>query len=380
MKTLTTFIVVICVSLGASCALSACGPEGAVRLGPDSAGASRAAGERQAPGVARKSPMPAGRYGSNNDELRLVNPRRNELDEAVEELTRRYARSDEAERARTRDSISTEELTVLEVFAGRAAVFGMRERRAEWLAAGVTAVAMLEMKRIDFRDLNGHLCRLYHAAARVGADQSKLFGDAARLAEPEIAEFIRKYSEPGRVENTCSACGVYEVETEGGVGFIMCWYEPYNPTYELKHVAIDVARLVGREYDTTPSVASEFPANWLEGVDDDALRRAEGRVRAAASVHTLGRRGQDADAAFVSGTFMVFIVELADEESAQALLGIARRKKVPDYVLAGLAERRLFCLVIASTSTTGGERFETGESLSRFTPGLAEILRRYAKH
>jgi hypothetical protein len=76
--------------------------------------------------------------------------------------------------------------------------------------------------------------------------------------------------------------------------------------------------------------------------------------------------------------FIIFLVEVADESAAKALLELSKKKNPTDYCMLGLAERNLFCLVVSRSSFAGKYAFETSESLARFSNGIAGILRRHA--
>jgi hypothetical protein len=162
-----------------------------VVLGTELLKAEEAEKRRKASGVAGVSPMPPGKYEFSGEELGLVNPKPNALDSAITELCRRYAQSDAATRERMRRSIDADDLYTLQTFADRAAVFALRERSAARLADGLTAIALIETERVDFRDLYTSVGLLHYTAVRIRADHRKLFGGAAALAEPRTAEIIR---------------------------------------------------------------------------------------------------------------------------------------------------------------------------------------------
>lgn len=337
--------------------------------------------------AAGKSPMPRVRHEVRWEELALVRPKPNADDEAVAELCRRYARSNAPARARMRRALSEYDLGVLDGFAGRAAVFGLRERSAEKIADGLTALAMIEGRRTDYRDIIVTLGLLNHSAVRIGADAGKLFRDAAALAEPVTSRIIVEFNRRSpAAKDMHDVSGYAEVETEAGVGFISFGIDEYDPTYDLKKVAIAVADLLlADKYDpTTVEVGSNLPPVWLESDDDNTrLERAMGSVRAGAKV------GGDLRQFDTSHMFIVFILELSDESSARTLLslseelGPSREKDIekgpPGYSMLGVAEGRLFCLVVASPSAEGAKPVESRRSLVRFEEGLAEILRRAAK-
>ena len=370
-----------CVAVLAACAQSK--PEKKqepVVLGTEALKAEEAESRRKASGEAGKSPMPAGGYEFNREELGLVNPKPNALDAALTELCRRYARSDAQARAQMRRSISMDEFYTLLSFAGRMAVFGLRERSAARLADGLTAIALIEKERVDFRDLYGPLGLLYYSAVQIGADPKKLFRDAVALAEPETAEIVSAGLSWTAKEADARSAGYEVVETEGGVGFVGWFYpEKYEPTYDLKRAVVDVARLVaadGKYRPVTPWVGYDFSGHLLKKGDDAALERALGSVRAAANVDAFLAPDIRPQEEFQQ--LDVYLVETADEESARTLLDAARARKPSDFHLLALREGRLFCLLVADAMTDGTKEFETPESLRRFERGLSEILRRHA--
>lgn len=351
-------------------------------LGKERLKASEAEAQRKERGDAGKSPMPPGQYQLSREEFSLVNPKPNDFDAALAELSRRYAQSDAPARAEMRRAIEMEQLYTLLKFANRAAVFALRERSAARLTDGFSAIAMVEQERVDYRDILWALATLHHSAARIGANPEKLFRDAAALAEPETAELILGFlKQPAKDKDLRDAWGRVEVETEAGVGLMGWGFMKYEPTRDLKKVAVDVARLVAADKyeDVDAAVAEELPPNWLEteGGDNAALDRALRKARAGASVH--GNLAPGAHPQHNDQMFVIWLIELEDEASARALLDLADKKKSAGYGMLALAEGRLFCLLVARSFTVGVESFETNESVRRFSAGLAEIMRRHAK-
>jgi len=239
---------------------------------------------------------------------------------------------------------------------------------------------MVEAGRTDYRDVLMTISLLHHTARRVGAAPEKLFREAAAVADKDtaalLAGFIRR---PARDKDLRASWGREEVETEGGVGFIGWEFEPYEPTYDLKRVAVEVARLVAADKygPVSASVAAKLWPVWLQGADDAALERALGKARAGASVTGHLRPGEHPQ--HESQQFTVFLVELSDEASARTLLDLSRGRPPSDVASLGLAEGRLFCLVIARAFAEGARPFETAASLRRFSAGLSDILRRHTK-
>jgi hypothetical protein len=389
MKASRTNILITVLLIAAACALATAPRAASAQkkrrkkavavIGAERAKADAAERRRVARGDAGPSPMPPGEYDVRPEELGLIRPKPNAYEAALAEMCKRYARADAQTRARTRRALTEEDLSMLIGFGERAAVFGLRERSAERIADGLTALAMIEEERVDFRDALVALSLLNYSAVKIGADASKLFRDAAALAEPETAKlFIEFNGRTPEQKDLRTAWGQEEIETEAGVGFIGRDIEKYDPTYDLKKIAVGVADLLlsDKYQPTSVEIATALPPGWLETRDNSRLERAMRAVRAGASVSASLREGVHPRGE--SQMFTAFIVELADEQSARELLSLSREKKPTDYHMLGVAEGRLFCLVVARSFEVGVKSFETRESLNRFSEGLAAVLRRHA--
>jgi hypothetical protein len=189
-----------------------------------------------------------------------------------------------------------------------------------------------------------------------------------------IIGFIKR---PPEKKDLRSAWGYEEVETEEGIGFIEWMGEEYNPTYDLKKIALEISDFIATDkyQPRSVTIATGLPEVWLKSVDDDALDRALKTVRGAASISADLR--PEAHPEHASQMFTVFLVEVADESAAQTLIDISKKKKTSNYCMLGLAKGRLFCLVIARSFVAGVKSFETPESLTRFSKGTVEILIRH---
>ncbi len=320
--------------------------------------------------------MPGQKYDYQGDELGLLRPRQVPLDSALAELTREFAKADARIRATIRGSISMDEFYRLLTFSQRAAVFALRERSIGWVTNGLTAIAMIEAERVDFRDILVALSLLNHAAERIGEDANRLFREASRLAEPEVARLIEEFITWSPKEKSLrSSWGHDEVKIDGQVGLIGWGFRAYHPTRDLTKAIVEIADFIRKDKYSPHSVeiATELPAVWLETKDNAALEKALKAIRACASVSAGLRPGEHADAG--SQMFSVFLVETADESTAGVLLKVSQKKKPEDYALIGVAEKNLFCLVVARSWVVGVESFETTDKLRRFSQGLTDILR-----
>ena len=327
------------------------------------------------------SPLPDTEYDFWRGDLSLVRPTPSRLDGDIRSICRQYALSNADERSEIRHSISMDQFYTLINFAKRSAVFGLREAKDDLVSDGLTAIAMIEQERVDVRDILWCLGLLYHAGNKAGGNADEMFRSAAALAEPEVAGFFVNFTEQTpEYRNLRASWGYDEVQTDDGVGFIGWGFDDYNPSIDLKSTIIDIAELVASD-SYQPSqieVATELPDVWLGGQDNATSKRVFSAIRAGAFVSA--SLHPDKHAEHDSQQFTVFLVETAYESDAQSLLKLAESNKSSNHCKTALANSRLFCLVVARSFVDGVDAYETSESLTRFSDGLAAILERHARN
>jgi hypothetical protein len=331
-----------------------------------------------------KTLLPARRYDDSRCERSLWNPVPVPLDSELAGIARRYAASDAAGRARMRDLVNDEYYYELLTFAERAAVFALRERGTEYVRDGLAAIAMIEPARNHPYDtsVSGQVALLYHASLRIGADAAALLREAAALADERVARILDGFPDrpPGEIDLRASWL-LEEVQTPGGPGFIRRGIHDYQPTLDLVSAGVEMLDVLARDEYRPCSlrIAEDLPSMWLRtggSPDPGAVSRALHTVRAVAMVDTHLRpevhRRHDAQ------SLLVFLLELANEQDARTLQDASRQVRHPGAALLGMAEGRLFCLVVARSYVHFVKSYETTERIARFHAPLSAILSRYA--
>ncbi|HKS39959.1 MAG TPA: hypothetical protein VJX74_05045, partial [Blastocatellia bacterium] len=150
-------------------------------------------------------------------------------------------------------------------------------------------------------------------------------------------------------------------------------------TFDFKKISMEIGDLISADkYQPADiSIASDLPSYWLESADNTLLTKALSSVKAGASIH--GRLRPKEDPSYESHILMIFLVEVEDESTAQTLLELSQKKKHTDYSMIGIAQDRLFCLVVARSFVQGVKSFETPESTARFSKGIKDILSKNLK-
>jgi len=329
------------------------------------------------------SPLPANlHYDRSLGDLDISDPVKSLLDDELSALCRRFATSDPSGRARLRGSASLDDFYTLLSFSRRSAVFAMRDRRAEHIVDGLTAIAMIEPDRIDVRDALVALSLLHHAARVIGANPEDLFGTAAALAEPRMSQLILGFlKRPEDERDIQKSWGYTAVETKAGLGFLGWGIESYQPTYPLDQIGLALAQLMrGDKYQPTDvTLASNLPAVWLSSIDDGVLKQALTSVRAVVTINGNLRPQESPD--YQSQTLIIFLAELSDETAAGSLFQLSEKKRnrPNDFAMVGAKEGRLFCLAVERSFMAGKAPFETPVTMRRFSTGVAEALKRYVQ-
>jgi hypothetical protein len=312
--------------------------------------------------------------------MEAIDPHWLPLDDKLTEICRRFAGSDAVTRATMRTSISMEDFYTLFEFAHRSAVFAMRDNQSSHIIDGLTAIAIIELKRVDFRDALVRLALLYNAAIKIGDNPNTLVRRAIALAEPDTCALMEGFINRSPNDKDLSKWGYVVVETENGPGLVASRFKAYAPTCPTDRIAFELAQLIEADkYRAGVELQTDLPSFWLSGVDDGNLAQALQLVVAGA--HVRGHLRPDTSPQVpgdpVRQMLLLFLVELADQSTAESLDALARAKCARENSFSMLAIRngRLFCLVISSSAVYGENPFETASSLARFGPSIEAILR-----
>jgi hypothetical protein len=348
-------------------------------LGQQSADALSQEQARLKAGNPPPSPFPNGEYEARPGECELLNPAPSDLDTQIRKACKTFSSLPQNERRKFTASISMDEFYRLITFARRSAVFALRGKDADLLQDALSALAMIETKRTDFRDVVWVLALLHHTAAQIGLDADSLIRRTSQLAEPETAKLFSDFtSGSARHKSLRDSWGYLEVETQFGRGFVRCGFRPYAPRTDLLRIAIKIASILDTDSYRTDSIeiATELPDVWLKTSDPSPLKEALSKVLGGATINA--RLLAEKHAAAHAQQFTIFLVETDSPETTSVLLKLSQAKRPKDLsmlgVMLGVAVERVFSLVIARSFVQGTDAFENGDSLNRFQKQIQRAI------
>jgi len=321
--------------------------------------------------------LPQEDYSTIKHRYSLIDPVINSLDKKLKEIAQAFSKTEKNQRNKIIVSLSSEEIDTLLMFGKRVAVFALRGGSADWINAGLAACAMIDVKRMDYRDLYTSLGLLRHAIEKLNLNAEEIFRQTALLGTPESSKIMIHFAE--NVHNyTLYSWGYDEIETKNGVGLIWRWNDNYSPTYNLKKIGLELFDLIDkdREYIAQKIIVGGFPKVWLKTEDNEPdLNGLEHAMRGCILVD--GILAPDKYPHKRNQTLTIRVIEMENKEQAKQLAIFAAEKKPTTYVMEGIKTANLFCLVTARSIMKEVENFETQESIKRFSKGINEILVKY---
>jgi hypothetical protein len=278
-------------------------------------------------------------------------------DAVIEEFLREYALADDPARVRSR--LSEGDFYTLMTFARRCVLAALRNSAPDTVLRAFDALSVIELARVDWRDVAVTAALVSYGARRVGlAPEAVLSGPVVR-AEPALAEQLRSAA-----TSEAGSGGYDELRTATGPVLVN---GSVKGSVTLLKRALGIAEAVetdGRYEVADISVEREVPAVWLA----DTAEAARRRLRKCVSV----RADPPGDRAHF---LLVYLVEARDEADAGTIAAAAPNRVLDGTVELGIAVGRLCAVVIARTAVHGVPDIEDDTSLARLREPVAAALR-----
>jgi hypothetical protein len=318
------------------------GSAGTVVLGTELAQASEAQRRHEEAQGAQTSPLAGLRYSSN--EARSWRWADSPTDGRIKPVVTHFAVLDEAGRDLVRNSLSMDDFYTLFTFADRCALAVLRGSDATAIEAAFVSLAMIDLNRVDWRDLLMAHYLLCYAGERIGAPVADLVRRTIELAEPGCAAALREQ----RTEriNLAKSCGYREVLTAEGVALFQTDYHRFSPKADLEKIAFETAVALetkGYEIETI-NLASNLPLTWLASSEDSAIAKMVRGLSGCISIR--GTPLADPAPESSGQSLLVFLGEAASEADASEIAAGAEHASSADRTELGVASRRLCAVVI----------------------------------
>lgn len=347
------------------------GSSGTVAIGTQMARASEAQRRHEETHGVPNSPLADLRYSSIENRLwRWVD---SAVDSRIEPVVTDFAALGEAERNLVRNSLSIDDFYTLFAFARRRALAVLRGSEARQIEPAFVSIAMVDLERVDWRDLlmaNSLLC---YAGERIGAPVADLVRRTIQLADRKTAEALRR-QRTTRID-LAQSCGYREVRTSEGVALFDTGYEHFSPQANLERIAFESAVALennGYEIENI-SLARDLPLTWLNGGDGSAVATMASSLSGCVAINGVPR----ADPAPRSSgqMLLVFLGEAASERDAREIAAAAENASSPQRTELGLASRRICAVIIQSSWIADTPPMENADSLERLRGALEPLLK-----
>jgi hypothetical protein len=318
-----------------------------------------------------QSPLQA-QYESagDHDLLRLV---ASPVDDAVTGLLAPLEGVTREELARLRASLTMDDLYTLLTFAKRQAVRSLRANDPLFAETGVVALGLVDLDRVDWRDLPWAMSLPMYVLAKEGADPAASVERMAAIAQQQVSDVARELAGHRWTADELAEWGYFEVQRPGLVGFVERSIGPWMPTVDLLGAALGIAEVIDRDvYETTSiTVGGDLPEVWFPKIHRDAVERIAASAPAIAGIGTRAR--PTAGAAPESLQLTCFLAETEPDDGAR-LVGWAADNPDAFHASLALTYERFFVLLVARSFVQGTPSVETSERMERFRTPVTAVF------
>lgn len=333
--------------------------------------AANAAEERHQKRVRPPSPLAGVAYDVQRGEFSMFRFAASATDEQVAAVALRAGELDGDELTEYRGSFTQDDLYTLLAFVRRVTVRALRGD-TEDLLAGWTALGLIDVERVDWRDAAVAASLLAYGSTRAGADLDALVASASALSEPQMTAVLRDHAVSGGGE--VSVGGYREISTAEGAALVNDYGEAYAPTVDLLGIAASVSDSIEQDrYRVTDiTTGTDVAAAWLPGIDRETAEAISGRVRGCVSISAAPL--SEEPSVFPEQTLLVYVAECATREDATQLAAAARQPDTSHIAEIAICTETLTLIAIARSTVRGVAPIETTASIERLRTPLTNAL------
>lgn len=309
-------------------------------------------------------------WAGETDLARLV---RSPVDNEVRALVSAFADLEPQERALVRTSLTMANLYTVLQFSRRGAVAGLRDHDPDVSSDALHAVALIDVDRVDWRDVPGPLELAAYAVKTTGGVLNDELEQLRSMADEKVGSMIGRLQNPS-VEPTLQASGYMGVTTVHGFGLLDCWLGG-GESVGLGALLVGFADVIDADAYRTSSLTlcDGLPSVWFPKLNRPRVEAIVEGAPGGGSVSARHRPGPGADAD--AQQFTVFVLDAGTSEGANELLQLSEHVGAPTHASLALAHGAIFVLVVARSFVQGTDGVETIHSLGRFAEPFRRVLR-----
>lgn len=142
-------------------------------------------------------------------------------DERLRLIVERFLRATAVEQQQFQFSLAPEYRSLFGIYGHRAATLAVRQKSRDWLFSGLIGAVIANYVIPPKRNVDVSLAVYHHCAQKIGTPPAELFTEAARYAQPELAQKLNAFGH--RADVNLKQFGWQEQKTPEGVRYKFSW-------------------------------------------------------------------------------------------------------------------------------------------------------------
>jgi hypothetical protein len=331
--------------------------EGSVVLGAELARARSAELAHQQRGGGT-SPLAHVRYDLDRGEFSLSELAASPLDHIVGSFIEQAMRQDPADRGRIISALTMDDFYTLMTFGRRCVVITLQEGSARAARAGLNGLSLIDLERVDWRDVTVAAALLSYAVGRSGSDARAVFRAASSAAGAQIAQILSRFAD--EPVSSLRPWGMREIGAADGIGLVDDDGEPYAPTADLRSISRAIARLVEADVwkiDQVTTGSAVAQAGLRKGdVSAEATVAALQRILACLSIN--GRMAEEASSTIPTQYLLIYVLQAGTDTDARMIAEAAAPGQSDGFAALSVRNGPLLAIMIARSVRAGVASYE----------------------
>jgi hypothetical protein len=144
-----------------------------------------------------------------------------DTDERMRLIVERFLRGTAVEQDQFQRALGQAQRALFGIYGHRAATLSVRQNSQEWLYSGLIGAVIANYVIPPRRNVDVSLAVYHHCAHKIGDSPSALFAQAAKVAQPALADRLHSFGH--RTDINLKRFGWQEQKTPEGVRYKFSW-------------------------------------------------------------------------------------------------------------------------------------------------------------